>query len=87
MKDGVDKGFCISYWRLSQRRKFIRTLWLGFLINSVIAFYLFQDDGVPRWWKLWMLVGVISVHLIQTANTYRKWQDEIHGCNDLEKEP
>lgn len=26
--DKVDKGFELIYWKLSYRRKFIRTLWL-----------------------------------------------------------
>ncbi len=29
MKDGIDMGPCLSYWRLSYRRKFIRTLWMA----------------------------------------------------------
>jgi hypothetical protein len=26
-KEKVDKGFCLDYWRLSYRRKLIRSLW------------------------------------------------------------
>ncbi|SFI77038.1 hypothetical protein SAMN05421753_11270 [Planctomicrobium piriforme] len=40
----IDQGFCLWYWRLSTRRKFIRELWLGSLVN--IALIVAQLSGV-----------------------------------------
>ncbi|MDD3174022.1 MAG: hypothetical protein PHF63_10320 [Herbinix sp.] len=31
----VDKGFELNYWKLSYRRKIIRTLWWGLLVIMV----------------------------------------------------
>jgi len=28
MDNGIDKGFCLMYHKLSYRRKFIRTIWM-----------------------------------------------------------
>ena len=38
MSEKVDKGIMVCYWKLSYRRKFIRTLWM-IPIAIVIIFY------------------------------------------------
>jgi hypothetical protein len=35
MRGGVDRGRCHNYWRLSYRRKFIRTCWAIALLEPV----------------------------------------------------
>ncbi len=34
---GIDKGFCLNYYKLSYRRKLIRTLWLSPVVLMVLA--------------------------------------------------
>lgn len=41
----VDKGFEVLYWRLSYRRKFIRTLWL-MPIGIIISAYIFNKGDL-----------------------------------------
>jgi len=42
MANKVDKGFELRYWRLSYRRKFIRTLWMiPFLLAAIILIFIF----------------------------------------------
>jgi hypothetical protein len=41
MKTGVDRGFCFSFWSLSDRRRFVRTLWSGPLL---LLFLLLVPD-------------------------------------------
>lgn len=48
MKDGVDKGFCISYRRLSNRRKFRTTQRLtGRRSKSRSESFLEVDESLP----------------------------------------
>ena len=44
--DKVDKGFCLSYWKLSYRRKFIRTLWTGAFIIPLFGLLLYYVSGL-----------------------------------------
>lgn len=39
MSEKVDKGIMVCYWKLSYRRKFIRTLWMD-PVQSDCFFYL-----------------------------------------------
>lgn len=34
---GIDQGFCLSWWHLSPRRKFIRELWAGGLMMALFV--------------------------------------------------
>jgi len=77
MKAKIDKGFCPSYWGLSYRRKFIRTLW-WFPLTGVAAVLLYLGDdivilGISKW-------GCFSIVLIgwfiQVTYNYYRWRLE-----------
>ena len=62
----VDKGFELVYWKLSYRRKFIRTLWMIFI------------QIVGRNYKYTILAGIIYLVIlpIQAIYNYKKWMKE-----------
>lgn len=75
MSEKVDRGIELCYWKLSYRRKFIRTLWLIPVdIIVIVEFYkMFQS---------YTFTGIIVVMLfasifIQAIYNYRKWKNEI----------
>ena len=68
----IDRGLVFFYWKLSYRRRFIRTLWLLPSLPLVIVLVqaVFQD---------WLFTAVISVELLglwaaQAVVNYRKWK-------------
>ncbi|MFA6033487.1 MAG: hypothetical protein WC889_11365 [Myxococcota bacterium] len=78
--DTVDKGFCFSYWRLSYRRKFLRTLWtIPWALGMVVL--LVFDDTRPFGIDSRVFAGCFStVYLVaglaQGVYNYRRWQSE-----------
>lgn len=76
MKGGVDKGFCLSYWRLSYRRKFLRTLWIvPWAVVAVALFFALNLSlfGIGAWgWAAVLAIGLPA----QALYNYRKWQSE-----------
>lgn len=74
----VDKGSCFIYWKLSYRRKFIRTLWMMpiAVVATAILFILepFIAFGIINSHILGVLV--ISVSVIQLAYNYIRWKRE-----------
>jgi uncharacterized protein (TIGR03067 family) len=71
MRGGIDKGFCLNYWRLSYRRKFIRDLWSMAIFLPLL--------GLLFWWQEWGNVsGLIALLLVlgvwTAAGNYRRWQ-------------
>src|ERR1700742_3983790 len=40
MTGGIDKGFCLIYWRMCYRRKFLRTLWIFLLSVAALPLVL-----------------------------------------------
>ena len=81
MRGGVDRGFCLIYWKLSYRRKFWRTLWtilIGLLlVIGVVAF------SSKRFGTLdYLFVAAIAViGVLQAFYSYYRWQSET-GPND-----
>lgn len=74
MSEKVDKGIEICYWKLSYRRKLIRTLWMipvWIMINIVIC-KEFPAYSYAR------IIGVILFLpvFIQAAYNYKKWKNE-----------
>jgi hypothetical protein len=66
---GVDEGFCLFYFHLSYRRKFLRTLWV--LVFSPILWFLpLPDRGI--WFAVTLVMGIV-----QAAHNYWKWQTEL----------
>ena len=70
----VDKGFELLYWKLSYRRKFIRTLWLmpiGIIISANIfnrGNLLFINRIIP--------ISIVLANLIQLSYNFNKWKEE-----------
>jgi hypothetical protein len=74
MKQGIDQGFELLYWKLSHRRKLIRTLWITPLM--LLPFFLPPDQellGVPRQGFFWIFVAVL---ISQAVYNYRKWKKQ-----------
>jgi predicted PurR-regulated permease PerM len=74
--DKVDEGFCWVYWKLSYRRKFIRTLWMTPFVIAVIAFILFVQ---PYTWlshtiPVIMSIVLVVIYVIQLMYTFHKWK-------------
>jgi hypothetical protein len=75
MNSKVDTGFCLSYWSLSYRRKFLRTIWTGMLIP---LFFLYPSSKVffghiPR--NTFVLVFFV-MWLLQSVYNYARWKRE-----------
>jgi hypothetical protein len=76
MKKKIDKGFSLSYWGLSYRRKFIHTLWQfpicfllflvlpkeGFLVGSI---HISRIESVLAFFAMW---------IVQCVYTYLRWK-------------
>lgn len=68
----VDKGFELIYWRLSYRRKLIRTLWMiPFGILAIILTWM-------AWQSIWITViatvVIVITEMVQTLYNYKKWR-------------
>jgi ABC-type branched-subunit amino acid transport system permease subunit len=77
MKGGCDKGFCISYWKLSYRRKLVRTAWwFAFVFVAAIILLLAYPEG--RATLSYGAIAVLAViFVIQAAYNYIRWKSEI----------
>ena len=76
MKGGVDIGPCHNYWRLSYRRKFIRTLWMvPFAIAVVLGAVAFnwRPLGIPPWA---FAVLFTFMFVAQVGYNYVRWKAE-----------
>lgn len=76
LKNGekIDKEFAFCFWKLSYRRKFIRTIWM-LPILIIVIFYL------QITFKSHVLTGVIGailgiIFIIQAVYYYKKWKAE-----------
>lgn len=73
MRGGIDKGFCVNYWRLSYRRKFLRDLWVG----ALVCILLVVLSQLLKWENLGMLLATLfAVGLVSAGYNYRQWQAE-----------
>jgi hypothetical protein len=72
MANKVDKGFELRYWRLSYRRKFIRTLWMiPFLLAAIILIFVSPLKIV---YAVVVSIILLVIFLIQLIYTYKKWK-------------
>ena len=74
MQGGTDEGFCLIYWQLSYRRKFIRNLWL-FTIGAAAAPLMLLHFSPKIAFLLFEFF--VAVSAISLMYTYRKWQTEV----------
>lgn len=70
MKNKVDKEFGQSYWNLSYRGKFMRTLWTTPLVISVIIYLINSNNHII------ITVLLVVIYLWQLIYTYSKWKKE-----------
>ena len=70
----VDKGFQLNYYKLSYRRRFIRTLWvIPWIISILILFYLLHT---PAYILVPMAIGFGVMEYIQAFVNYKKWKED-----------
>lgn len=68
-KAKIDKGFCLSYYDLTYRRKFIRTLWIG-LIFLPFLIYIFNS-------KMQLFYIYLILFFIQLGYNYLQMKNEV----------
>lgn len=74
MKNKIDKGFELTYWNLSYRRKFIRTLWLTPFCIIAILLCIFSKFNI--FIKIIIPSILILSYIWQLIYTYNKWKKE-----------
>jgi hypothetical protein len=75
MTGGQDKGFCLYYYKLSYRRKFLRTLWLmATAIIFTLALAMSREGNDARIWGLVLAATVIGCW--QAKHCYYQWKSE-----------
>ncbi len=75
MKEKIDKGFCLIYNKLSNRRKLITSVWfLGFLI--VYLSYIVLDSPTISFLKGSLLSVSLLCGFFHIILCYRKWKKE-----------
>jgi hypothetical protein len=84
MTVGIDQGYCINYWRLSYRRRFIRDLWItpvAFVLIALLFWWL--DAGFPsaRWY--WMAAAIVIIGVVSAVYNYQKWQAQAADSETL----
>ena len=73
-KEKVDKGMAINYYRLSYRRKLMRTIYSAPLILAALIFiFNFAEWPVPLYLTFCLLV--IVGFILQVLYNYYKWKN------------
>ena len=70
----VDKGFELFYKNLSNRRKFIRTVWLSIIGIFILLYVLLTVENKGR--TLIFVVIFVAVGIRQLFITYRGYREE-----------
>ena len=72
MNNKTDKGFELNYWKLSYRRKFIRTLWVTpFMLAVIVSSFVLTDNKIIQ---IAITLGLPIIFFSQLLYTYRKWK-------------
>ncbi|MCM3781511.1 hypothetical protein M3231_00840 [Neobacillus mesonae] len=72
-KSKVDKGFKINYYRLSYRRKMIRTLTSSpILVLAIAVIFLYTDLSMLS--KVWIGLFFLLLYLIQFIYNFYMWK-------------
>ena len=74
MSEKVDKGIMVCYWKLSYRRKFIRTLWMIPIAIVIIFYFHTTFQSTLQTCLVATLLAIML--LIQAIYNYRKWKNE-----------
>ena len=75
MNTKIDKGVQFNYWKLTYRRKFIRTLWvalLGFLLFLLPSDFTLLGHGRNLFVAIWLAMSVI-----QAVYNYYRWKQAV----------
>lgn len=73
MSEKIDKGFELIYWKLTYRRKLIRTLWMvPFVFLMLLLPADFVELGLPRNVHIVLALVLFGV---QAAYNYCKWRN------------
>lgn len=75
MSEKVDRGIEICYWKLSYRRKFIRTLLL-IPVSIIIIVGFFKEFDINVFTGITGLAA-FSIIVVQAFYNYKKWKNEI----------
>lgn len=70
----TEKGFQLLYWKLSNRRKFIRTLWLIPFAIIAIVLLVFTDMKTPV--KIVLGFFIVLCEIVQLCITFYKMNKE-----------
>ena len=74
----IDRGFELVYWKLSYRRKFLRTLWMSpFILLAVISTYIAWHSNAI---SISVAFVLTVVEIVQAVYNYKKWKDECCDC-------
>ena len=73
-KDKIDTGFELAYYKLSYRRRFIRTLWLIPWAILVLGLLYWWSESLCLVVTATIILGVIGV--VQATYNYKKWKAE-----------
>ena len=76
--DKVDKGFELIYYKLSYRRRFIRTLWLIPWAIFALGLTYWRTRSMRNIVLLTIILGVLG--FIQAYQNYKKWKEEETYC-------
>lgn len=72
-KEKVDNGFAFVYYRLSYRKRMIRTLWnIPIIILALISINIFADLQIHE--NIIVIVIFLSLLLLQLGYNYYKWK-------------
>lgn len=74
MGEKVDKGIAFCYWKLSCRRKFIRTLWM--IPIEFVVLICFHNTFQSNLWTGLAATAMAILLLIQAVYNYKKWKNE-----------
>lgn len=74
MSEKVDKGIMVCYWKLSYRRKFIRTLWM--IPIEFVVLICFHNTFQSNLWTGLVATAMAILLLIQAVYNYKKWKNE-----------
>lgn len=70
----IDKGFELLYYKLSYRRRFIRTLWM--IPWMFLALVLMSLGGGSIYIIIPFAIVLIVALYIQACHNYKKWKAE-----------
>ena len=75
MEEKVDKGFCLIYNNLSNRRKFIRNLWSVLFCIIIILYFKISNPIFVVPIDI-IILGIFIFVILYTIRSYKTWRKE-----------